>query len=191
MANWNTPTLSSEYADFLSLLEARLVDLAKMFDGQTVSNLPTDAIRWNGSANRFEIWNGTSWAELTSTYSINADQVDGEHADAFASAVGAEASRQAKDAATVGGSAKTTFAYRANNLSDLGSATTARSNLGLGSAAVQADTRYAHRSNNLSDLGSAATARTNLGLGNKATSDQTVSTGNPSGGSNGDVWYKV
>jgi hypothetical protein len=53
-----------------------------------------------------------------------------------------------------------------NNLSDLGSASTARSNLGLGSAAQQADTRYCHRSNNLSDLGSASTSRANLGLTN-------------------------
>lgn len=51
-----------------------------------------------------------------------------------------------------------------NNLSDLDNASTARGNLGLGSAAVQNDTRYAHRANNLSDLANAATARTNLGL---------------------------
>ena len=45
-------------------------------------------------------------------------------------------------------------------------ASTARTTLGLGTAAVQSDDRYAHRSNNLSDLTSIATARSNLGLGN-------------------------
>lgn len=59
----------------------------------------------------------------------------------------------------------------------------------LGSAAAQDDTRYAHRSNNLSDVANAATARNNLG-GN-ATGDRTVSTAEPSGGSNGDIWYEV
>lgn len=45
----------------------------------------------------------------------------------------------------------------------------ARTNLGLGSAATEADTKYNHRSNNLSDVASASTSRTNLGLGSLAT----------------------
>lgn len=57
------------------------------------------------------------------------------------------------------------FLAVANDLSDLTSASTARTNLGLGTAAVEADTKYAHRANDLSDLASASTARTNLGLG--------------------------
>lgn len=52
----------------------------------------------------------------------------------------------------------------ANNLSDVASVATARTNLGV--SASGADTAYAWRTNNLSDLTSVATARTNLGLGN-------------------------
>ena len=49
-----------------------------------------------------------------------------------------------------------------NNLSDLNSLSTARTNLGV--TATGSDTTYAYRANNLSDLASASTARTNLGV---------------------------
>ena len=60
-----------------------------------------------------------------------------------------------------------------NNLSDLDNASTARANLGLGTAATSASTDFLQVSNNLSDLNNAATARTNLGLGSAATSAST------------------
>jgi len=58
---------------------------------------------------------------------------------------------------------------KASNLSDLVSPSTARTNLGLGSAATQADTYFLQAANNLSDLASVTTARSNLGLGSIAT----------------------
>ena len=57
-----------------------------------------------------------------------------------------------------------------NNLSDLVNVPTARTNLGLGTAATSASSDFLAVANNLSDLGDAATARTNLGLGTAATS---------------------
>ena len=60
---------------------------------------------------------------------------------------------------------------KASNLSDLVSNSTARTNLGLGSAATQADTYFLQSANNLSDLASVTTARSNLALGTIATQD--------------------
>lgn len=51
----------------------------------------------------------------------------------------------------------------ANNLSDLASASAARANLGLGSAAQLASSAFFQVANNLSEVASAATARANLG----------------------------
>jgi hypothetical protein len=52
----------------------------------------------------------------------------------------------------------------ANNLSDLNSASSARTNLGLGTAATQNSSAFLQPSNNLSDVSNTTTARSNLGL---------------------------
>lgn len=51
----------------------------------------------------------------------------------------------------------------ANNLSDVASVATSRTNLGV--SATGADTTYNYRANNLSDVANALTARANLGVG--------------------------
>jgi hypothetical protein len=70
MANWSNPLLTSTYTNFLTEVKDRDTDLALQFDGTTSSNIPTGAIRWNSSVNRWQKWNGSSWAELTSTYAL-------------------------------------------------------------------------------------------------------------------------
>lgn len=73
MANHNLPTTTSTYVNFVSELDARLDDLAVEFDPAvvTVTNMPTNSIRWNASLNYWEKYNGTAWVARTSAYTIN------------------------------------------------------------------------------------------------------------------------
>ena len=59
-------------------------------------------------------------------------------------------------------------------LSNISNVTTARTNLGLGTASTQATGSFLQVGNNLSDLGDASAARTALGLGSAALSADTV-----------------
>lgn len=70
MANWSNPLLTSTYTNFLTEVKDRDTDLALQFDGTTSSNIPTGAIRWSSSVNRWFKWNGSGWGELTSTYAL-------------------------------------------------------------------------------------------------------------------------
>ena len=60
-------------------------------------------------------------------------------------------------------------ALKANNLSDVASAETARQNLGLGTMATATASDYLSKAGNLGGIADPAAARTNLGLGTMAT----------------------
>jgi hypothetical protein len=70
MADWSLPTLTSTYTNFLAEVKSRDVDLALQFDGTTSTSVPTGAIRWSSSANRWQKWSGSTWGELTTTYAL-------------------------------------------------------------------------------------------------------------------------
>lgn len=102
-----------------------------------------------------------TWGQLLNT---NMDEIDA-HAASVNTTLGT--------LGTAATEADTKYAHRANNLSDLQSASAARTSLGLGTAATEADTKYNHRANNLSDVANQSTARNNLGLGTAAVQNDT------------------
>jgi hypothetical protein len=71
--DWTKPTTASLYANFVTELDVRLMDLAKGLDPATTAptGLPTNSIRWSSSAARWEIYNGTTWATLAATHAIS------------------------------------------------------------------------------------------------------------------------
>ena len=71
--------------------------------------------------------------------------------------------------ATLGAAGAGSYLVVTNNLNDVQSASSSRSNLGLGTAATHASTDFLLAADNLSDVPTPATARSNLGLGTAAT----------------------
>lgn len=77
---------------------------------------------------------------------------------------------------------------KTNNLSDLDSASTARTNLGLGSMATQSASSVAITGGTVSGITGSINSVT---PGGNSVGARTVSTSSPTGGSDGDIWYKV
>lgn len=70
--------------------------------------------------------------------------------------------------------ASTVYLKKSGNLAGLGNISTARTNLGLGTAAVQNVSAFLQPANNLSDVANVVTARANLGLTSVAVADPNV-----------------
>ena len=74
MADWSKPALTSTYANFVNETNARDTDLAAQFNptyAASQSNLAAGTVQWLGSANKWRIWNGSVWNDLSSLYAIN------------------------------------------------------------------------------------------------------------------------
>jgi hypothetical protein len=62
MADWDEPTVTTDYDVVFTIINGKFEDSAKMFDGSTSTNIPTGAYRIRGSgANELEKFNGSSW----------------------------------------------------------------------------------------------------------------------------------
>lgn len=79
MSDWDNPTTSSLYTDLINEVKARDEDCARMFASGTLTNIPTNTVRWSSTSNKWELWNGSAWANLTTKYMIDVDTLDGQH----------------------------------------------------------------------------------------------------------------
>ena len=62
--NWNNPTIGETHVDILSELKGRDVDVIKMIDDETPTNLPEKAKRWDDSLKVFRSWISAIWTTL-------------------------------------------------------------------------------------------------------------------------------
>lgn len=76
--DFNKPVVTDAYASVLQSIKDLISDLAKGLDGTGTTNVPVNTIRWSSTNNRFEKYNGSSWAALASRYAIDVATVAGK-----------------------------------------------------------------------------------------------------------------
>ena len=64
--NWSLPSVTSNYATgVIQAINNKFIDAITLFRGGDGSNLPVNAIRYNGDlTGTFQRWNGTAWANM-------------------------------------------------------------------------------------------------------------------------------
>lgn len=147
MADWNLPATTSTYVDVLANLKDRDLDVAKLFDGVTVTNPATGMIRWSSANLRLEKWDGTAWVALAATHAIS---ISGSSASTTGNAATATALQTAR---TING---TSFNGTANVTTSLWG--TART-ITIGSTGKSVD-GSANVSWSLGEIGAAAASHT-------------------------------
>ena len=72
MANFANPTVGSNYTDFPGEIRASVDAALQQLSVGTHTNIPTGAIKFDISANRWKKFNGSAFVDLTSSYDLNA-----------------------------------------------------------------------------------------------------------------------
>lgn len=74
MADFSTttpvPSITTTYTSVLSIINDKFTDVVKALD-TSPTNLPTGAVAWSSSTNKWRKWDGTAWQDLSSAYAIN------------------------------------------------------------------------------------------------------------------------
>lgn len=77
------PTPTTARADNLTYTVDNLVAVAKQLDDTTPTGVATGMIRWSSTNSKWQKYNGTTWADLASTYSINVSTFGGQAASYY------------------------------------------------------------------------------------------------------------
>ena len=72
MADFNKPTVDSEYTQFPTEIRAAISAALSFLDGEH-ANVPLKAKRWNPSSKIFEEYNGTQWMPMATEYKLPVD----------------------------------------------------------------------------------------------------------------------
>jgi len=73
MANFANPTVGSNYTDFPTEIRASVDAALQQLSVGSHTNIPTNAIKFDTSDNRWKKYNGSAFVDLTSTYNLNAN----------------------------------------------------------------------------------------------------------------------
>ena len=125
MADFNKPTVDSEYTQFPTEIRAAISAALSFLDGEH-TNVPLKAKRWNPSTKIFEEYNGAQWVPMATEYQLPVDYnslknkplpnsaVDDESDTKFASSAAVKTAydkaAEAKEAASAKQSPATTLA---------------------------------------------------------------------------------
>lgn len=71
IADLQNPKVSQDYATLLQSIRELFDSFAKLHDGTGITNTPNGMVRWASANNRFEKFNGSTWALLSSLFSFN------------------------------------------------------------------------------------------------------------------------
>ncbi|MEB3501771.1 pyocin knob domain-containing protein [Pasteurella multocida] len=73
MADFNKPTVDSNYTQFPNEIRAAISAALSFLDGGTHTNIPMKAKRWNPTSKIFEEYSGTKWVPMATEYKLPVD----------------------------------------------------------------------------------------------------------------------
>ena len=85
--DFTKPITTDGYSALLQFIRDNSTALCQMLNETlTITGVPTNAVRWNITNSRFELWNGTSWVILTARLMMDIDTLDSQQGSFYQNA---------------------------------------------------------------------------------------------------------